>query len=480
VRRQPRFFAGHEVIMVRASSTNPAGSAPSSEPSSSCLVAKVGLFGTTMIVMGGIIGAGIFINPYVVAQQVHSQVLILGAWAAGGIIALAGAFIYAELAARVPAVGGQYAYLRQAGYPALAFLYGWVLLFVIQTGGMAAVAITFAHYLRVLGLVQSSDALIAALALAALTLVNCLGIRPGSAVQNVLMVLNIAALAAFIVGGAWFVLHIPVSSAAPPSPAPTFPAKNSVFSFGAAMVPVLFAYAGWQTTNFIAGEIREPRKNLPRGLVLGVCGVVVLYLSFNWVCVRALGPAGLAVTTTPASAIMQLAFGRTGAALMAAAIVVSALGFLSQSILTAPRVYFAMAEDGLFFRSVAWVYPRSRVPVVAIILQGVWAIVITFSGRYDQILSYVVSMDFLFFGLTAACLFVFRRDSRPPHSPDPRWRVPGHPITTIFFIAASGLVVLNTAYKFTRNTAIGFAILAAGIPAYFLWRKYNRGEGRAS
>jgi APA family basic amino acid/polyamine antiporter len=160
---------------------------------------------------------------------------------------------------------------------------------------------------------------------------------------------------------------------------------------------------------------------------------------------------------------------------MAAAIVVSALGFLSQSILTAPRVYFAMAEDGLFFRSMAWVHPRTRVPVVAIALQGVWTIVITFSGRYDQILSYVVSMDFLFFGLTAGCLFVLRRrDARLPNSTESAWRVPGHPVTTIFFIAVSGLVVLSTAYKFPLNTAIGFGILAAGIPAYCLWRKFNR------
>jgi APA family basic amino acid/polyamine antiporter len=464
--------------MVHDNSVNLTAPAPGSGESAPRLVAKLGLFGTTMIVMGGIIGAGIFINPYVVAENVHSQGLILGAWAAGGIIAMAGAFIYAELAARLPAVGGQYAYLRQAGYPALAFLYGWVLLFVIQTGGMAAVAIIFAHYLRVLGLAQGSDALIAALALGALTLVNCLGVRPGSAVQNFFMVLNIAALAAFIVGGAWFVFHIPVSSAVPSFPAPS-PVKDSVFSFGAAMVPVLFAYAGWQTTNFIAEEVREPRKNLPRGLLLGVCGVVVLYVSVNWVCVRALAPASLSATNTPASTIMQLAFGRAGAALMASAIVISALGFLSQSILTAPRVYFAMAEDGLFFRSVAWVHPRSHVPVVAIILQGVWAIVITFSGRYDQILSYVVSMDFLFFGLTAACIFVFRcRDSLASDSREAGWRVPGHPVTTVFFIAASWLVVLDSMYKFTRNTAIGFAILAAGIPAYWLWNKHNRKEGQ--
>jgi APA family basic amino acid/polyamine antiporter len=172
---------------------------------------------------------------------------------------------------------------------------------------------------------------------------------------------------------------------------------------------------------------------------------------------------------------MRLAFGEKGAALIAVGIVVSTLGFLSQSILTAPRVYFAMAADGLFFRSVAKLHPQSRVPVVAIALQAVWAIVIALSGRYEQILSYVVSMDFLFFGLTATCLFVFRRRDALARAREqgqsPGYATPGHPVTTALFVAASWLVVINTIYKYPRNTAVGFAILLAGIPVYFLWRR---------
>jgi APA family basic amino acid/polyamine antiporter len=209
--------------------------------------------------------------------------------------------------------------------------------------------------------------------------------------------------------------------------------------------------------------------------------VITLYLAVNFVCVRALGPAGLAQSTTPASAVIRLALGERGAALLAMGIMISTLGFLSQSILTAPRVYFAMADDGLFFSSVAWVHPRTRVPVVAIALQGLFAIAITLLGRYEQILNYVVSMDFIFFGLSASCLFVFRRrerqaarDARRDSAAGPEksgYHVPGHPVTTALFVAASWLVVINTIYKYPRNTLVGMAILLAGVPVYFLWRR---------
>ena len=449
----------------------------SPDPAATGLARRLGLFDATMIVMGGIVGAGIFINPYVVARQVHTPALILGAWLLGGLIALAGAFIYAELAARLPRVGGQYAYLREAYHPALAFLYGWVLLLVIQTGGMAAVAVTFARYLLELTRAPVADWLVAVLALGALTAVNSLGVRAGSTVQSALMVLKIAAIAALVAFG----LRAGAPHAAPRHLLDRPVSFDLLTAIGAAMAPVLFAYGGWQTANFVADEVREPRKNLPRGLLLGVAGVVVLYLAVNLVYVRALGPEGLASASTPASAVMRLALGERGAALIAVGIAVSTLGFLSQSILTAPRVYFAMARDGVFFKSVAWLDPRTRVPVVAIILQGALAMLIAVSGRYEQILNYVVSMDFLFFGLTATCLFGFRRReahaglSGGDRSEEPiRYSMPGHPVTTTLFIAACWLVVANTLYKYPGNTVIGFAILLAGIPVYFFWGARQR------
>src|SRR5689334_8750058 len=392
-----------------------------------------------MLVMGGIIGSGIFINPYVVAQQVPSTVLILAAWAFGGLIALAGAFIYAELSSQTSTSGGQYVYLRDAFHPALAFVYGWALLLVTQTGGMAAVAVTFAKYVCALANVDTSDtatAILATLALAILTTINCLGVRAGSTTQNIFMVLKLVAIAALVGFG---LSVLPPATAARSTSLP-FSGWNLMIAFGAALIPVQFAYGGWQTSCFVAGEVRDPRKNLPRGILFGVLGVIAIYLAVNFVCVTALGPEGLAQTRTPASAVMRLALGETGARIIAIGIAISTIGFLSQSMLTAPRVYFAMAEDGLFFKQVAKVHPRTHVPYIAITLQGVFAIIIAFWGRYEQILNYVVSMDFIFFGLTACCIFVFRkRAGAKPNSN----RTPGHPFTTLLFIAACWLVVIN-------------------------------------
>ena len=440
------------------------GSGPASN-SKPGFARKLGLFDATMLVMGGIVGSGIFINPYVVAQQVHTPALILGAWIFGGIIGVGGAFIWAELAATLPEVGGQYAYLREAYHPAVAFLYGWVLLLVIQTGGMAAVSITFARYFLELTGMHTPDWIVAAVALTTLTLINCLGVKTGGRTQSALMVMKIVAIAGLVIVGLFFAgRHVTTTTAAE--------RQWSLTSFGAAMVPVLFAYGGWQTANFLAAEVKEPKKNLPRGLVLGVLGVVVLYISVNWVCLRALGPQVLAATGTPATAVMRLALGQRGATFMAAAIAISTLGFLSQSLLTAPRVYFAMADDGLFFRSVAWLDPRTRVPVVAIILQSVWTTVIALSGRYEQILNYVISMDFLFFGLTATTIFVFRRRAaRGEMTGSAGYRMPGHPVSTAVFVAICWWVVLNTIYRYPQNSLIGFALLLAGVPVYWLWSR---------
>jgi basic amino acid/polyamine antiporter, APA family len=236
------------------------------------------------------------------------------------------------------------------------------------------------------------------------------------------------------------------------------------------MTPVMFAYGGWQTSSFCAGEMRDPQRDLARGLLLGVAGVILLYCSVTFVCVHALGPAGLAASKTPASDVMRLALGDRGATLIALGIAISTLGFLSQGMLTAPRVYFAMAEDRLFFRKVAAVNPVTRVPVIAIVLQGAAAVTIALSGTYGQILSYVVSVDFIFFGLTGAALFIYRRRDGEKVG----FNVPGHPFTTAFFVAACFLVVVATVVSNPKNSLIGYAILLAGVPACLYWQRKNR------
>jgi APA family basic amino acid/polyamine antiporter len=440
------------------------------------LAARLGLFDATMLVMGGIVGSGIFINPYVVASLVHTPALILGTWLAGGALALLGAFVYAELADRMPVVGGQYAYLREAFHPALGFLYGWACLFVINGGSTAAVAVTFAKYSRNIFHTAISDSWIAAGVVVVLTAINLFGVRAGSSVQSIFMVLRIMAIAMVVACGAWYLAR----ASATPHPAwyPLFdrPASFDLLTaFGATMVPVMFAYGGWQTSNYVASEIRDPRKNLPRALLLGVMGIIALYVSVNFVYVEALAPAGLAATPTPAFDVMRRALGGLGGTLISAAIAISTLGFLSQVMLTYPRIYFAMAEDGVLPRQFSWLGSHSRAPVSAILLQSAATISAVLLGTYEQILSYVVVMDWLFFGLTASCLFVFRRREKFAVAAegierDAGFRVPGHPWTTGLFAAVALLITLNTIYKYPRNAGIALCILFAGVPAFFLLR----------
>jgi len=293
-----------------------------------------------------------------------------------------------------------------------------------------------------------------------------MGVRAGGTVQSVLMVFKIVAIAALVAVGTLIVrgriAWTPILD--------QHPSPGLLISFGAAMVPVAFAYGGWQTATFAAGEMKSPRRDLPRALILGMIGVTLLYAAVNYAYLHALGVAGLANTQTPATSVMRLALGEKGATMIALAIAISTLGFLSQSVLTAPRVYFAMAQDGLFFRWLAWVHPRTQVPVFAIILQSAWTMVIMVSGSYDKILNYVISMDATFWMLTAACIFIMRRRS-PAKS---AFAMPGHPYTTALFCIACGALVINTIYQFPSNSLIGVGILLTGVPLYYIWKRTSR------
>jgi basic amino acid/polyamine antiporter, APA family len=439
------------------------------------LVARLGIFDATMLVMGGIVGSGIFINSYVVAKLVHTPAMILGAWLAGGLLALVGAFIYAELSNRMPKVGGQYAYIREAYDPLLGFLYGWVSILVINAGGTAAVAVTFGKYFREFSRGTVPENVAAVSVVVALTAINCMGVRAGSGVQSFFMVLRILAIVMIVCCGAWFIFRSPAA------PHPNWhqvldrPISFDLLSvFGAALIPVMFAYGGWQTSNYVASEIREPRRNLPKALVLGVIGIIVLYVSVNIIYVQVLTPSGLAATTIPASAVMHAVLGNFGATLVAMMIAISTLGFLSNAMLTYPRITFAMAQDGVFPAAFARLGSNSRAPVAAIMLQGAITITATLLGTFEQILNYVVVMDWLFFGLTASCIFVFRR--REARAAEPvgmpaGFRVPGHPWTTGLFVLVAWLIVLNTIYKYPRNTGVAVGILLAGVPVYYLLRR---------
>lgn len=445
----------------------PSSSAEPAEGGSAQLARRLGPFDATMIVMGGIIGAGIFINPSVVARSVASPGMILLAWTLGGVVALLGAFVYAELAVWRSQVGGQYVYLRDAYHPMVAFLYGWTLLLVSQSGGNAAVAMTFAAYFRELTGLAVPIPLVAVVTLAVLAAINCVGVRAGSSVQSTLMVAKIAALLLLVTAG-WLGARAFGMSAAPGAAGE----DTGTVGLTAAMVPVLFAYGGWQTASFMSGELRNPTRDLPRGLVVGVVGVIVLYLLVNAVCLAVLGREGLASTLTPASDVMRRALGDTGARVIALGIAVSTLGFLSHGILTAPRVYFAMARDGLFFRAVGRVSARTGAPVVAILVQGALAALIALTGGYERILGYVVAIDAIFFALTGGALLIFR--ARERRGRDQRaavgQRMPGHPYTTLVFTLAFAVLAVTTVARYPRSAGIGVLILLAGLPVYALWR----------
>lgn len=430
-----------------------------------------------MIVMGGVIGAGIFANPSIVARLVHSPTLILVCWIIGGLIAFAGALVYAELGSRLPLVGGQYAYLREGLHPGVAFAYGWSLLLVVQSGGMAAVAIVFASYFKSLTNLTIPDWQIAVSALGFLAVINCLGVRAGAKVQNALMVTKIVTIGSLILLGL-FANGGEVSLSTSPATPPRDP--FSLLNLGAALIPIMFAFNGWQTASFVAGEVRDPKRNLVRGLFWGVSGVVVLYLAINVAYLKFLGSEGLAATNTPATDLMRPIFGERGALLASAAVTISALGFLSQSVLTAPRVLFAMASDGVFFRQVAVINQKTQAPVTAIIVQSSMAMLTAAIGRYDQILNYAISVEFVFFGLTAVCVFTLRRRMIESAETVGRteYRIPGHPFTTLFFIAAGAFVVASTFYSHPMNSVIGLAIAGVGIPVYFYWRKRRTGQSQ--
>ena len=426
-----------------------------------------------MAVIGGIIGAGIFRGPAVVAARVGTPRLTLVAWVLGGLIALAGALCFGELGRRSPRAGGGYVYLRDALGPLPAFLYGWALLLVIATGAAAAVAVTCAGYVVTLaGLPPEFTTRVAVGAILLLCIVNYLGVEPAAVTLNVFTVLKLAALAALIVAG--LVLTPPT---APVRPLPPLTAPVGLLgvavALGTALVPILFAYGGWQQTNFIAEEIVAPERNLPRALGLGVAGVVAVYLLANVAYLRALGVAGLAHSAAPAAAVMERALGRGGTRLISAGVAVSTFGFLSLVLLVTPRVFQAMAADGVFFRRLALLHPRHRTPAGAIAFMGAWAILLTVSGTYAQLLDYVVFGDWIFFGLTVATLFIYRARDRAAGvaAPFGILGAAGYPWVPGLFVLAAGYVVASVVVSNPRNAAIGSGLLLLGVPVYFSWRR---------
>ena len=445
--------------------------------------ARLGLFSGTMLVVGGIIGSGIFLSPSVVAQRVGTTSLTLTAWGIGAVVAIIGGFIYAELGARRPQTGGTYVYLREAYGTLPAFLYGWALFLIMATGAIAAVAMTGASYLAtLLGWAPDSTRAIAIALIVILTVLNVLGVRIGATTGNVLTVLKLSAIAILVVAA--FVMSsnytLPAATVVAAPLVRPVGMTATVVTMGAALVPVLFSFGGWQQTNAVAEELRDPVRTLPQALILGVLIVAATYLLVNLAYLRALGVEGLAASSAPAADTMFVYLGPAGRTLITCGIVASTIGFLGMVILMSARVYQAMAADGLFFQSMAALHPRTRTPVVALVAQGAVALALLLTGSYGQLLDYVVFADWIFFGATAATLFVLRR--RDVCGGDPTLvKAPGHPFTTLIYIAAAMYVVIGSIISNPGNAARGAGLLALGVPVYLYWNaRRTSSEPRAA
>src|SRR5437588_678473 len=426
---------------------------------------ELGLLDAAVVVAGGIVGVGIFANPSNVARVLHNPVHILLAWSVGGAVALVGGFVWAELASRFPHVGGQYVYLHRAYHPVVGFLYGIALLFIINGGSLAAVSILFASYVdsSFVPLGSAGVRLAAAAALVTLTAVNAVGIRAGKWTNNVLMTAKVGGILALLAlafrGGRAPASHFDLAPA-------SIVAGGSLRLLFTALIPILFAYGGWQSCANIAGEIKDPTRNLPRANVIGVIIVVVLYLSLNLAYLWVLTPDQVARSSALAADMARAAAGDAGARFVALLIVVSSLGFLAVVILTGPRLYYAMATDGLLLARAGRLHPKYQTPVFALWFQAAVSLALLTTNTYDQLLSYVVFADWLFFGLTAAGLLIVRR--RDPRPSGDIARVPGHPVTTAVFVLVAAGVVLNSFIAYPTQSTIGSAILVVSTAAYFV------------
>lgn len=436
-----------------------------SESAEPQLLRALTLWQTASIAIGIMIGTAIFIVPAETTRAVGSPEIALAVWAAGGLLSLFGALTFAELAAMLPHAGGQYVFLREAYGPFVSFLCGWSFFTAAQTGGISVLAVGFAEYLaEFVPLSPWASKAAAAASIVLFTAINYRGVREGGITQSLLTGLKVGAIVALIALG--FAL---VES--PPEPRRTVetPACGAlVSSFGVAMVGVLWAYEGWNACTFAAGEVKNPQRNLPLALIFGTSAVIALYVLLNVVYYRALDPAEVAASPRVGAEVAVRIFGRSGSQLVSLLIIVSTLGSLNGSILAAPRVYYAMARDGLFFRWCGAVHPRFRTPHLALVLQGALAAALVMLGTYEQLFTYVIFAAWVFYALTAFAVIVLRR--RQPKAPRP-YRVFGYPWVPLAFVATSGLFLLNTLVERPVEAGLGAILLGLGIPVYLLWRR---------
>jgi len=468
------------------------------------LIRALGLWDSTLLVIGFVLGSAVFMvtgGPGGVASLLPTPGWLIIAWVVGGIVSFAGALVYAELGAALPRAGGQYVFLREAYGDLTGFLYGWTLFAVIHTGTLAALAVGYAEYFGfffpALGtgralltlpfpghpFVVSAGQLNAVFVIVFLSIVNYFGIKEGSLFQGVVTVVKLLSFAGFMILGLtigrgsadhFLPLFAPAvaagagASGAAAGAAGGAPGGIGVGSFVLAMVAMLWAYEGWNNITFTAGEIKDPQRNLPRSLILGMAAITLIYLGMNLLYLYAMPIGGMLGSTRIGEAAAGALFGPIGARLMALAVLVSVFGCISATVISGPRVFYAMAKDDLFFKGIAEVHPRYRTPARAIFWQCVWSSALCLSGQYDQLYTYVIFAAVLFYALAGMAVIVLRR--RHPEWPRP-YKTWGYPFTPILFVSVCLIVLVNTLWMKPVESGIGLLILACGLPAFVFWKR---------
>jgi APA family basic amino acid/polyamine antiporter len=427
---------------------------------------SLSLFDMTMIAIGSSIGSGIFLTPALIARAIPSAGWILGVWLVGGAMTLCGALTFAELGGMMPRAGGVYVFLSEAYGGLTGFLYGWAYFLVVNTGGLAALAVAFSTYFGYfVHLSPAGTTMVAITGIVVVTVINVLGVKAGGIFSDLFTVLKLLGIGLLIVVGfGWGSLHTTNFLSSTGVPASGFGAALTL-----AFVSVLWSYGGWQHATYTSAEAKNPSRTVPVSLILGAVVVTLVYVLANLAYMFLLSPAQIASSPHIAADAVGLVLGPVGGTLIAFTIFISTFGTTGIYTLTAPRIYFAMASDGAFFKRVAEIHPKYQTPMFAILLQSVWVIIlILLWGTFESLISYVVFTDWIFFALTGASIFVFRKKLPSAERP---YRTLGYPLTPLFFTATATWFVLNTLVEKPAEAGAGIAFLALGVPVYYYWKR---------
>ena len=458
------------------------------------LVRGLGLLAATAIVIGDVIGTGVFLKARVMTCNVGTPGMVVTVWVVAGLLSLAGALTYAELAALMPRAGGEYVFIREAYGPLPGFLYGWTRFFVASTGGVAGLAAGFAIFINILSggalqgrvltfgpagheIVVSGLQWMAIAAIALVTIVNCAAVAVsgrvavGLTVVKIALVLGVGLSAVLLADGRW--AHFALSDAGGVCEGVAAAARGGVAGFGAAMLGALWAYNGWNEVTYVAEEVKNPQRNLPIAIVGGISVIAALYIFANAAYYYVLTPtdvAGIPAASSVATEVITRSLGAGAATAMAGAMAMSIFGSLLISSLVCGRIPYAMARDGIFFSTLARVSPRTRVPIRALVAQSAWAVVLVLSGSYDTLTDYAIFCILIFVSLATASVFVFRRRLPAVERPYRTW---GYPVVPILFMLVSGWLVINTLLTTPGRALAGLGLMACGLPFYWYWSSRN-------